>query len=494
MKSRSVILMVAVLLALCIGFAFASGGKEAAAGNLVAVKILMPGGPQPPDANMVFEAAAKYAGPKIGAYPVIEFVPWDNWPNRKRLLLQAGEEMDIVFTASWSDFADEVSRNAWIPLDDLIDKNAPQLRKAVGVFLQGGTVNGKIYAVPTVKEQAEGTQFIYNKKFVDKYNVPITTIKSFAALEPWLQKIKDNEPGIVPYLLDGLSTPTETSRYHWDAVGNGRRFYLYKGKVLNSYNIDEMWDTIKYTRSWYQKGYYQAEADDAGTDYASQKYLSSGNWFAWSHVSHPGKAPEQSTAWGYPIVGGGPVWRQMVTKNILNGSMDAISRTSKKGVPAIKLLELMNIDKSFNNLLNFGIEGKHYTFVDNAKGIIKLNKAANAGEGYSPNMQWALQNQFLTYLTQGEDPTKWDQYKKYNADAGIYDTVGFIEDLKPVQTQLASVESVIQEYEPLLLRGLVDPAAVKAEFQKKLADAGIKDIEAELQKQVDAFLKSKGKK
>jgi len=454
----------------------------------------MPGGPQPAAANMVFEAAAKYAGPKIGAYPVIEFVPWDNWPNRKRLLLQAGEEMDIVFTASWSDFAAEVSRNAWLPLNDLIDKNAPKIKTAVGVFLQGATVNGKIYAVPTVKEQAEGTGFLYNKKFVDKYNVPIMQIKSFAELEPWLQKIKDNEPGIVPYLNGNPATPSETGRYHWDAVGGGREFYLYKGKVLHAYFIDEVWDMLKVTRSWYQKGFFQPEVDDVGIeDMATNKYLSSGKWFAWSHVSHPGKAPEQTAAWGYPIVAGGQVWRQMVTKNILNGSMDAISRTSKKAVLAIKILELMNTDKFFNNLLNYGIEGVHYDLVDNAKGIIKPRKPANSGEGYSPNMQWALQNQFMTYLSTSDDPNKWELYKKYNAEAGLYDTIGFIEDMTPVQTQFASVTSVIEAYRPQLMRGLVDPMSVKAEFQKKLTDAGVKAVEAELQKQVDVFLAAKKK-
>jgi putative aldouronate transport system substrate-binding protein len=377
-------------------------------------------------------------------------------------------------------------------LNSLIDQNAPQIRTAVGVFLEGGTVNGKIYAIPTVKEQAEGTFFLYNKRLADKYNVPIAQIKSFADLDPWLQKVKDGEPGVIPYLLGGVSTPTETSRYHWDAVGWGREFYLYNGKVLHAYNIEEIWNTARVTRSWYEKGFYQPEVDDVGVvDMADQKYLRSGNWFAWSHVSHPGKAPEQSTAWGYPIVGGGQVWRQMVTKNILNGSMDAISRTSRNAVPAIKLIELMNVDKQFNNLLNFGIEGKHYQFVDQAKGIIRPLKAANAGEGYSPNMQWALQNQFQTYLTEGDNPDKWDQYKKYNADAGVHPSVGFIENLDVVQTQLATVQSVIEEYEPLLIRGLVDPASIKAEFQQKLAAAGIRDVEAELQRQVDAFLAAK---
>lgn len=506
MRSRVVALVVTLFFIVGAGIVFASGGKEAtgtaSSSEPVAVKLLMPGGPQPPDAQMVFDAAKAYAGPKIGAYPVIEFVPWDNWPNRKRLLLQAGEEMDIVFTASWSDFAQEVSRNAWLPLEGMIDQYAPDLRKIVGIFLDGATVNGHIYAIPTVKEQAEGTQFIFNKDLVDKYNVPVKSIKSFADLEPWLQKIKANEPGIVPYLLDGLSTPSETFRYGWDAVANGRQYYLdhklygaEDGKVHEAYFIDAVWNTLNITRSWYQKGYYQPEIEDVGTDLAaqSQKYLASGKFFAWSHVDHPGKVPEQTAAWGHPLIGSGPVWGSYVTKNILNGSMDAISQTSKKSVQAIKVLDLMNNDKFFNNLLNFGIEGKHYKFIDKANGIIEPLKPANAGEGYAPNMQWALQNQFNTYLTTNDPVDKWAQYKAYNAAAGVWPTVGFIEDLTPVNTQVAGVAAVITQYEQTLVRGLVDPASVKAEFQKAMEAAGVHQVEAEVQKQVDAFLASKKK-
>ncbi|MFP4113429.1 MAG: ABC transporter substrate-binding protein [Spirochaetota bacterium] len=499
MRSRVSIVVVALLLVLGTGIAFAAGqGEGTGDGEPVAVDILMPGGPQPPDSDTVFEAARDYAGPIIGAYPVIEFVPWDNWPNRKRLLLQAGEEMDIVFTASWSDFAQEVARNAWLPLNDLIDEEAPQIRDVVGVFLDGATVDGNIYAVPTVKEQAEGTQFIFNAALVEEYNVPVDEIDSFEDLEPWLAIIAENEPDVIPYLLDGLSTPTETFRYHWDAVGAGREFYLEHPEmygdeeevVSNAYFIDEVWETAQITRDFYRAGYFQPEVEDVGSNLEAQstKYQTAGNYFVWSHVSHPGKVPEQSVAWGHELVGSGPVWPQMVTKNILNGSMMAISQTSDHAVEAIKLLELMNVDQDFNNLLNFGIEGRHYEFVDESAGVIRPVAAANTGEGYAPNMQWALQNQFLTYLTENDNPNKWELYQQYNDEAGIWPTVGFIPDLSPVQTQVASVTAVTEEYEQTLIRGLVDPASIMEDFQEALISAGVEDVEAELQRQVREFL------
>jgi putative aldouronate transport system substrate-binding protein len=495
MRSRAISLVAVLFLLLGAGTVFAA--------DPVPVKLLMPGGPQPPDTQLVIDAAKAYAGPKIGAYPVIEYIAWDNWPQAKRLRLAAGEDMDIVFTASWSDWAQELATNAWIPLEGLIDKNAPELRKIVGVFLDGGTFNGHIYAIPTVKEQAEGSQFIFNKAYVDKYKVPVTKIKGFEDLEPWLQKIKDNEPGVVPYILDGNTTPSGLYDYNWDAVGFGRQYYLdhkpyaaEDGKVHYLYFMDSIWSHLTITRSWYLKGYYQPEVADLGNQLTAQslKYQTNGQFFAFAHVDHPGKVPEQIAAEGRPLIGSGSLWKPMVTKNVLNGSMDAIAHTSKKSVEAIKILALMNKDKFFNNLLNFGIEGKHYTFVDNKKGVIKPLKPMNSNEGYAPNMQWALQNQLITYLTQSDPPDKWEQYKKYNASAGVWPTVGFIEDLTEVSSQVAAVDAVRQQYDESLLRGLVDPVATKPEYQQALEAAGVHDVEAALQAQVDKFLASKKKK
>ena len=191
------------------------------------------------------------------------------------------------------------------------------------------------------------------------------------------------------------------------------------------------------------------------------------------------------------MVGSGPVWRQMVTKNILNGSMDAIAVTSNHAVEAIKILELMNIDVFFNNLLNFGIEGQHYEFVDEGNGIIKPLAAMRDGEGYAPNMQWAMQNQFNTYLTEGDNPNKWALYQQYNDEAGIWPTVGFYEDLSAVNTQVSSVDAVRNEWEDAIVLGLLDPAEARPQMEAALIAAGVHDVEADVQRQLDEFFAMK---
>jgi putative aldouronate transport system substrate-binding protein len=155
-------------------------------------------------------------------------------------------------------------------------------------------------------------------------------------------------------------------------------------------------------------------------------------------------------------------------------------------VESIKVLELMNIDKEFNNLLNYGVQGTHWEFVDESAGVISTIE----GSGYAPNMQWALQNQFNTYLFPTEDPQKWEKYQAFNDSARLSATLGFTADQSNVRTQLASISNVKDQYDVLLKRGLVDPNEVRAEFMDALDAAGVDDVEAEMTRQVREWMAS----
>lgn len=482
MRSKVVL---CVLIALLVpGVLFARGEQEggAADGEPVPVMIWLPGGAQQ-DQEAVNEAAREYAADRIGAWPEVEFIGWGEWGDKKQLAIQAGEEMDIVFTASWDNFFQEVARNAWLPLDDLIDENAPSLRQTVGFFLDGPVVDGQIYAVPTVKEGAESRQWFFNAELADRYNVPVDQIVEPSDLDPYLAQIAANEPDVIPYLIDGVSE-LPNYRNYFNTIGMGGDWHYVEGEgVKYIWNREITWDRAEKMHEWYLAGYFQPEVEDVGGTPEADRYWETGNWFAYSHVGHPGKVGELEGRWGYEIYGTGPLQQPLVTTEILMGAMMSISRTSAKAPQAIRVLELMNADQEFNNLLNYGIEGVHYEFVDESAGVID----PVPDSGYSPNMQWALQNQFLTYLLPTEDPQKWERYEAFNESARLAPTVGFTADQAPVRTQLASIANVKEQYNELLTRGLEDPAELRDEFMAALEQAGMLEVEAELTAQFEAW-------
>ena len=485
---RSRIVMVLALLLVSASLVFAGGEGEAEAGEAVPVQIWLPGGAQD-DQAAVNAAAMEYAAPLIGAYPVVQFFGWGEWGDRKQLAIQSGEETDILFTAEWDRFYEHLSRNAFLPLNDLIDEHAPSLYDTVGFFLDGPVRDGQIYAVPTVKEGADSAQWFFNASLVEKYGFDISTVtEDPRSLEPFLDTIMANEPDVIPYNLDpGVSGLTSsTLRNVWYNVGAGRDFWYFEdtGRVHYHWDREETWERAAIMRDWYESGYFQPEIEDVGGESQHTRYFESGNWFAHSHVGHPGKAGEESARYGYEWVGTGPIQQPVISTQILLGAMMAISRTSESAAEAIKVLELMNNDREFNNLLNYGLEGTHYNFVDQGAGVIE----SISDSGYSPNMQWALQNQFNTYLFANEDPLKWEKYAAFNETGRPSPTLGFTADITPVRTQLASISTAQEQYIPLLQRGLVEPGEIRAEFLEAMVAAGIREVEEELTRQVQAYL------
>lgn len=485
MRSRGVLVL--GLLGLVAVLGFASGESEVGSETAVPVKLWVPGGAQD-DQAAVNEAAREYAGSRIGAYPELEFFGWDVWADRKALAIQSGEDTDIMFTAAWNSYYEEVVRNAWIPLDDLIDEHAPILYEVVGNFLKGPVLNGQIYAVPTVKEGADSAQFLLNGELCEKYGIPYTEIRSPEQLAPYLALIKENEPDVIPYIIDPDVSDLAASplRNTWNNIGAGRLFWWFEDtqEVQFIFHREEAWRAVDMTRDWYLAGYFQPEIEDVGGESAHNRYMSNGNFFAYSQTAHPGKAGEMSVAFGREIVGTGPLQQSLVTTEILLGSMLAISRACEHPVEAINIIEMMNTDRYFNNLLNFGIEGRHYEFVSEEEGVID----AIPDTGYAPNMQWALQNQFLTYLYSSENPNKWELYQEFNESARVSPVVGFAADLSGIRTQMASIAVVEEQYRPLLIRGLVDPDDIREEYLSALSAAGVEEVEAELTRQVREFL------
>jgi len=68
--------------------------------------------------------------------------------------------------------------------------------------------------------------------------------------------------------------------------------------------------------------------------------------------------------------------------------------------------------------------------------------------------------------------------------------MGFTFDRKPVENEIAQVNTVAKEYGNLN-RGMVeDTDATLAEYKSKLQEAGIDKIIAEAQRQIDAWTKT----
>ena len=85
----------------------------------------------------------------------------------------------------------------------------------------------------------------------------------------------------------------------------------------------------------------------------------------------------------------------------------------------------------------------------------------------------------------------YDEVAAYNQkildDGRITKAFGYVFNPENVSTQAAAVASVATQYRSIVGYGTVDPEEVMPEFIQALKDAGIDDIIAENQKQLDAW-------
>jgi putative aldouronate transport system substrate-binding protein len=452
------------------------------------IQLMFPGTPQK-DVALIEAEANKYLKDKLNVTLKINAVDWGQWDNKLNLMIASGEPSDIVFTAAWQRYAINVAKGAFLDLGPLIDKDAPELKKELEpAFFEGSKINGKNYGIPTNKELAATRGVVYRQDLADKYQLDVSKVKTWADLEPLLKVIKEKEPTVTPFFMTSGSNGVFDG-LDWDALGDGAIPGVISKtdkatKVLNQLETPQYLDIMKLTRSWFKAGYINKDAATSTVTTADQ--AKAGKVFMWAEGLKPGKAAEMEGYVGFKL-GQIDLTVPTITTGDASGAMLAISKSSKNPDKAMKVIGLLHSDKYLNNLINFGIEGKHYVkksdnVIDTAPGIDPKNHP------YNPGAQWELGNQFLNYLMSNENPKKWDLFKEFNAKGVKSPGLGFSFDAEPVKTEIAAVTNVSKQYEAAIRTGSVDPDEKIAEYLAKQKAAGVDKIIAEKQKQFDAFL------
>lgn len=175
-----------------------------------------------------------------------------------------------------------------------------------------------------------------------------------------------------------------------------------------------------------------------------------------------------------------------MTRNSVASNMMSLARNSEKPDKAIQVLELFYSDEAVINLFTNGIEGKHY--VKQSDGLIAKPDGVSS-TGYDSN-QYAVGNNFLSYIWEGNDPDMWEVLKSENESAVKSRAMGFSFDINPVKTQITSVTNVQNQYDAGFQTGTFDPAELPA-YIEKLKSAGVDKILEEKQNQLNQWLENK---
>lgn len=438
------------------------------------------------DQEKVIAKVNEYTEEKIGVRVKVNTAGWGDYDQKMQVIINTGDDWDMCFTCSWANnYLQNANKGAFLELDEYL-KDTEMYNTIDERFWEAAKVKGKTYGVPSEKEIGSMPMWVFTKEYVDKYNVPVDEIHSLEDLEPWLKLIKENEPGVVPlYLTSSYSAPT-----YMDLIQNpvGIEYGDESLTVKNLFETEKMKSTLDTMRKYYLAGYVNQDAATASDDKSVKRFVTKGDG-----------QPYAELVWSkdlkYDVVAT-PIMDTYVTNISARGALTAVNAQTEHPEKAVEFLNLVNTDEYLRNLLNYGIEGEHWNYVD----VPEEEAAAAEGKPYVYDKKialtestdyrvsyWVQGGLFNTYVLENEPIDKWATFKEFNAESVAAPSFGFDFDLEPVSTEVAGFGNVMDEFGKSLFTGSVDPKEYLPKLQEKLEATGIDKVIEEMQSQIDEW-------
>jgi putative aldouronate transport system substrate-binding protein len=445
----------------------------------------------------VEEAINQITRDKIGAeVKLMPIVIWE-YSSQVSLALQGGEKLDVF--QSLGDFNTAISTGMCIDLTDMLDSLAPESTALIGdAWLAATSFEGKVYGIPTYKPIALTPMVVYRKDIADELGLDMSAVNNVNDVTEVLRKVKTAYPEMTPLAAVntgniGIGLTVPNVDYLTDSYFSPKGVLMNDElKVVDFYASEEFEAVARLARTWYNEDLVMKDA--ATTASTAAELMASGNYFcyiaSYSYPEEDTAASLEAQAGGYPL-GAKIIGTAFLDTSSINALSWMIASTSKVPEAALKFLNLTFTDKDVVNLLIYGLEGRDYVF--NNDGTVRYPDGHDASTvPYTAQLSvGTLGNFFIMHSLQGTNPESlaWELEQNINAKTSV--AMGFTFDSTPVKTEYTAVINVIEQFLPGLVCGSSDPDTDIPIFLQRLSEAGLDEIIAEKQAQLDHWLANK---
>ncbi len=452
---------------------------------------------QPKDLDIVEDAINELTIPEINVevelYPIGFMDAETNIP----LMISGGDQLDLIVSSNRSSFLSLVNRNMLLSLDDLYEEYGPNIKEETSFVIPGGYVGDTLYGIPSYEKYGQKLGLAMKKEVTDAIGWDKFEDVTMEDLTDLLSQAKEAFPDKTLIQVAGGGGNVAMFEYFQpvDYLGADAACGGIMGvgadtddTIINVFATEEYAKYCQTMRDWYLAGYFNG--DCATSTDSGQAAVTAGTAESYFIQTELDMVDQQAAANGCEMVGI-TTRGHVLMQNDINAQLWSIPMTCENPEAAMKLLNMMYESEDLLNLLYYGIEGVDYQFMDDGSGRITYMDGENA-QTCGFHMWFGLYGDVKKKLIWDGSPADYkEQLVVYNGEVGEDNTskyLGYNFNPDEMSTQYSAVTDVITTYRTALECGAVDPAEVLPQFLDALESAGINDIIAKNQADLDAWL------
>ncbi len=388
-----------------------------------------------------------------------------------------------IFYFSGQDRLIEYADKDWLAI---LDEDLAGIGALIGDYvaptlLEGVKYNGMSYAVPNNVAIGAYTYMLIDKQMYDEfgYGQSFTSDITLLDCKDFLSDVAANLSNKDSSCYDVApinSTFEETLRhfaYFWeigceeteDDLGNVKYEYPYKTDSAFSVLGTVYGDPAKVNRGQISLGFNNLLADanfqnilktlksyDANRYYYSDREMVAGQKAAISYIEadYSVKAEAAENGGVYTDENGRQYYVSVVKypevgEQELYGNMFGVCSATKYTYACVQILAALNTESTLRNILQYGVEGKHYD-IDENTGVLRRIALNDKGDIYDMDIR-KTGNSFVAHPEEGLPADYWEIYKAQNGEAVIDPLLGFdftehLESTTGTQMSKSELESI----------------------------------------------------